>query len=72
MSSREFWKILIFCSWFNAQNKKSGAQVGHVNTFHILRTSNFLERSKVNFSKYLKGESLENIIEKLIHAKFQL
>jgi hypothetical protein len=26
----------------------------------------------MNFSKFEKGESFENIIEKLIHAKFQL
>jgi hypothetical protein len=32
----------------------------------------FSERSKVNFSKFLKGENFENIIEKLIRAKFQL
>jgi hypothetical protein len=29
-------------------------------------------RSKVNISKFAKGESYENIIEKLIHKKFQL
>jgi hypothetical protein len=32
----------------------------------------FPERSKVNFSNFEKGESFNNIIEKLIYEKFQL